>query len=184
MSFMKRCGWAYRLSAVLLLGASVPFLGACANTPDGFTSLPAAETPRFDAIVFFEGRSEGRGRLSKVFSGTVPVRVESVGVVEADGSLTLVQRIEEGDKEPRTREWSIRETLPGRYAGTLTDAIGPIEGTSEGNRLTLSYKMDDGFRVRQVLTLAPDGQSASNRLKVSILGVTVAVLAEDIVKAE
>ncbi|UAB77783.1 DUF3833 family protein [Erythrobacter sp. SCSIO 43205] len=158
-------------------------LVACANTPEGFASLPVAETPRFDAIAFFEGPSEGRGRLKKVLSGTVPVGVTSVGVVEADGSLTLVQRIEEGDKEPRTREWIIRETLPGRYTGTLTDALGAFEGRSKGNQLTLSYTMKDGFRVTQVLTLAPDGQSASNELEVTMLGARVAVLAEEIVKA-
>ena len=167
------------LAAILTLP-----LVACASAPEGFTSLPAAETPRFDAIAFFEGRSEGRGELKKVLSGTVPVRVLSEGVVEGDGSLTLVQRIEEGDKEPRTREWIIRETLPGRYTGSLTDALGAFEGRSEGNQLTLSYTMKDGFRVTQVLTLAPDGQSASNELEVTMLGARVAVLAEDIVKAQ
>ena len=42
--------------------------------------------------------------------------------------------------------------------------------------------MEGSFRVHQELTLAPDGMRADNVLKVSQLGITVAVLAEDIRK--
>lgn len=161
------------------LGLAVA-LGGCASTPKGFDPVPVAEAPAFDALVFFEGRSEGRGELSKMFSDRVPVRVSSEGVIGADGALTLTQRIEEGEKAPRTRTWVIRRAGEGRYEGTLTDANGPVEGFAHGNQLTLAYPMKDGFRVRQVLTLAPDGQSASNTLKVSFMGMTVAVLAEEI----
>ncbi len=181
---MNGRGQKRRLRPRALVAAALLALaaGACASTPEDFTPIPAAPAPGFDALVFFEGRSVGRGRLSKVFSEPVEVRVASEGVIGADGALTLTQRIEEGDKPPRTRTWVIRKSTqgPDRYEGTLTDANGPVEGFSEGNRLTLTYPMKDGFRVRQVLTLAEDGQSASNTLKVSLTGVTVAVLAEEI----
>ena len=155
----------------------------CASLPDeGFTPIAEAPVPRFDAIAFFTGKSTGRGELSKVMGGTVPMRVESEGTLARDGTLTLVQRIEEGDKLPRTSEWTLRETLPGRYIGTLTDAEGPVEAASEGNRLTISYVMKDGFKVEQTLTLSPDGQRAYNELRVKMLGATVAVLAEEIVR--
>lgn len=169
-----------RAFAVLSAAALGLALGGCASTPAGVAVVPAAQAPRFDALAFFEGRSEGRGELSKAFSDSVPVRVSSQGVIGADGALTLTQRIEEGDKEPRTRTWIIRRAGADRYEGTLTDASGPVEGFAQGNQLTLAYPMKDGFRVRQVLTLAEDGQSASNTLKVSFMGVTVAVLAEQI----
>lgn len=159
-------------------------LTACASTPKAISPLSAAQTPRFDALAFFTGKSEGRGELSKVFSDTVPVRVSSEGTLQPDGSLTLVQRIREGDKPERTRTWQIREIAPGGYQGTLTDANGPVTGTATGNRLTLRYPMEGGFTVKQVLTLSADGASAYNRLKVSYGPVTVAVLAEEIVRAD
>jgi hypothetical protein len=175
--------------AALLLALAVgaaPGMGGCASTPGDFIPNPAAPAPAFDALAFFEGRSTGRGRLSKVFSEAVEVRVASEGVIGPDGALSLTQRIEEGDKAPRTRSWVLHETggKPGRYEGTLTDANGPVTGFSQGNRLTLTYPMQGGFRVRQVLILAADGQSATNTLKVSIMGVTVAVLAEEIERVQ
>jgi len=181
---MMQRGRTHTFRAALLLTLCALVLPSCVSTPASYAPPSAATQPRFDALAFFAGRSEGQGELSKIFAKLVPVRVQSEGVIEADGSLTLVQRIEEGDKDSRTRSWTIREAGPGRYEGTLTDAVGPVEGTAEGNRLTLRYKMDGGFRVKQVLTLAPGGQRASNRLKVSFAGITVAVLAEEIVRAQ
>lgn len=164
-------------------------VSACASTPDAIAPMVAAPTPPFDALAFFEGRSRGRGELSKVFSSPVPVRVYSEGQIEPDGSLTLHQRIEEGDKPVRMRTWVIREVAATgeedrRYEGSLTDASGPVEGFSQGNRLTLRYAMDGGFAVSQVLTLSQDGESAYNRLEVRLAGVTVAVLAEEIVRGQ
>jgi hypothetical protein len=172
-----------RALAATALALALP---GCVSTPEGIPQRAAAQTPRFDALRFFAGPSEGTGELSKLFSDRVAVRVESEGRLRPDGSLTLVQRIEEGDKPARTREWRItevsRDARTIRYEGTLTDASGPVEGSSEGNRLTLRYPIEGGFRVEQVLTLSPDGQRASNRLEVSLAGVTVAVLAEEIVR--
>ena len=164
------------LPAVLLAG--------CATLPP-FTTPPVAlaEQPRFDPLVFFEGRLVGEGRLDTVMSGTVPVRVESEGRIEG-GALHLTQTIHEGDKPPRTREWTMRRAGPGRITGTLTDAEGPVAGTIEGNRLHLSFAMEDGLRAEQTLTLAPDGRTASNAMTVRMMGVTVAALSETIRKVE
>ena len=168
-----------RMIGLIALAALV--LSGCVTAPrEGFAPIPAADAPHFDALAFFAGRSTGRGELSKVLSGTVPVRVTSEGTLAPDGTLTLVQQIEEGEKPPRTREWTLRETLTGRYVGTLTEAVGPVEAQAEGNRLSISYAMDGGFQVDQVLTLADDGQSAHNELRVTMLGATVAVLVEQI----
>lgn len=181
---MLQRAWSRSVSAALLFAFAGTFLASCASTPSDFAHREFAPQPGFDAIAFFTGRSEGRGELSKVFSKPVAVQVSSVGSVDGEGTLTLVQDITEGDKAMRTRSWTIREVSPGRYEGTLTDATGPVEGESEGNRLTLRYKMDGGFQVKQVLTLSPDGNSASNRLTVSLVGIRVAVLGEEIVKSQ
>ena len=170
------------LRLFVLLPAAL--LAACATLPP-FATPPVAqaEQPRFDPLVFFEGRLVGEGRLDKVMSGTVRVRVESEGRVEG-GVLHLTQTIHEGDEPPRTREWTMRRAGPGRITGTLTDAEGPVAGTIEGNRLYLSFPMEDGLQAEQTLTLAPDGRSASNAMTVRMMGVTVAALSETIRKLE
>lgn len=169
-------------------------LAGCVSAPESAAPVVRAEAPRFDPFVFFLGESQGTGTLDKVLSDPVPVRVESRGqiITEAEiGSawavpprhvLVLDQTVTEGDKPPRARRWRLVEVAPGRYEGTLTDAIGPVRGEARGNLLVLEYTMEGSFRVRQELTLSPDGMRADNVLKVSQLGITVAVLAEDIRK--
>lgn len=158
-------------------------LAACASTPElDVPPVPAAAAPRFDALAFFAGRTEGHGRLSKVFSGTVPVRVEGSGEMRG-GVLHLTQVVREGDKPARTRSWTMREDRPGHYVGSLTDADGPVTGETSGNRLHLAFTMD-GMPVEQWLTLSADGRRAYNVLKVRKFGLTVAVLSEDIRKLD
>jgi hypothetical protein len=156
-------------------------LAACASAPPlAAPPIPAAAQPRFDALAFFTGRSEGVGRLSKVFSRTVPTHVESSGTV-TDGVLHLTQVVREGDKPARTREWAIREDRPGHYSGTLTDAAGAVTGETVGNRLHLAFALKKGgLPVEQWLTLSPDGRRAYNVLTVRKWGLPVAVLSEDI----
>jgi hypothetical protein len=169
-------------------------LAACVSTPETAPVIARAEVPRFDPFVFFLGESRGTATLKKALSDPVPVTVESRGriVIEPQTEsawaapptrvLVLDQTVTEGDKKPRERQWRLIEVAPGYYEGTLTDAIGPVRGRSEGNRLVLEYRMKGSFSVRQELTLSQDGQRAYNVLKVSQLGVTVAVLAEQIVR--
>lgn len=177
---MARKILAKGLAAAALLAA-----GGCASTPEeGFDPIPRAEAPYFDPLVFFLGQSEGRGELSKVLSGTVPVRVESTGRMLRPGVLELVQVVHEGDKPARTRSWEIRQAGEGRWEGTLTDADGLVELYAKGNLLTITYRMDGNYDVTQRLTLSGDGNRAYNELKVELLGATLAVLAEEIRKAE
>ena len=176
------------VAATLLLTGCVSAPPAAAPTP------PQAAAPRFDPFTFFLGTSEGKGTLAKVMADPVPVTVESRGRIETVVTrqsawaapprrvLVLDQTVHEGDKPPRERQWRLTEIAPGRFEGSLTDAIGPVTGRTEGNRLVLEYRMEGSFKVRQELTLAPDGTRAQNVLKVSQLGATVAVLVEDIRK--
>lgn len=164
----------------LLFSMSLILVAGCAGTP----RLPAAdvEAAAFPAIRFFEGRTEGSGQLKVVLKAPVPVTVQSLGRVAGDGSILLTQRIREGAKPERTREWQIREIAPGRYSGALTDAVGPVTGEARGNRLRFAYRMRSGLDVEQWLTLARDGRSADNVLVVRKFGVTVATLQETIRK--
>lgn len=147
------------------------------------TQPPVAATPAFDVFAFFDGRLEGQGRLATIFSATVPIHVQSVGRIEGD-RLQLTQTILEGDKPARTRGWVIRQVAPGRYAGTLTDAEGEVQGETTGNRLRLTFTMKGGLPVEQWLTQSPDGRRAYNVLTVRKFGVPVTRLAEDIRKLD
>lgn len=151
-------------------------LAACAGGPP-----PSAPGPAFDALRFFEGRTRGSGELSIVLRQPRPLTVAGEGRLRPDGVLVLVQRVEQAGAAPRTRRWEIRRVAPGRYAGTLSDATGPVQGESSGNRLHLAYRSKQG-RVEQWLTLSPDGRTAENRLTVKRLGVVIARVDETIRK--
>ncbi|MBR0553072.1 DUF3833 family protein [Stakelama marina] len=155
-------------------------LAGCVGAPP--IAQPAPQ-PRFDVFAFFAGPTLGTGRLKKILSGTESTLVHGTGRVEGD-TLVLDQTVEEGDKPAKHRQWRIRRTGPGRYSGTLTDASGPVTGEVEGNRLHLSFTMKGGLPTQQWLTLAPDGRSAHNIMTVTKLGLTVAVLDEDIRKTD
>jgi hypothetical protein len=158
--------------ALLLAGV----LGACVPVPR--LAAPAPQ-PRFDPLAFFAGNLEGQATLRIAFRSPVAVRVHSSGRVGPDGALLLDQRVEQAGKPARVRHWRVREVTPGRYAGTLSDADGPVSGETTGNRLHLRFPSNGG-QAEQWLTLAPDGRSADNLLIVRRFGVTIAALTERI----
>lgn len=146
--------------------------------------IPAAargETPsQADPLAFFEGRTAGDGRIAAMMGRSRAVTVSSAGRVEPDGTLVVDQIVTEQGKPPRDRAWRIRETAPGRYVGTMTDATSPIAGKLERDRLTLDFRIKGGLAVRQSLTFASDGMSARNVMVVSKWGMKVARLDETI----
>ena len=162
-----------RLTPILLFFP----LTTCVHAPPPHT---AASAPRFSAQVFFAGATHGDGRLKVAFSAATPVTVDGHGHVEADGTLVLDQTVTGASAKPEQRQWRIREVAPGRYAGTLSDAAGPVSGVVTGNRLHLHFHMNGGLIADQWLDLSADGQVAANRMVVAKLGIPVAVLAETI----
>lgn len=148
-------------------------------------AIVAADTPatQFDPIRFFEGRTQGRGTLKIIMRSAQPVAVEGRGRVEADGTLVLTQAVTQGSEAPRTREWRIRRTVPGHYAGSLSDAVGPVTGESDGGTLTLRFP-GKGAAFEQVLTLSADGRSAHNVLTARKMGIRIAVLDETITRLD
>ena len=165
-----------RHSLLLLLA-----LSACAGSPPPPLAVTA---PSFDPIEFFAGHTEGTGRLKVMLSQTRSVHIQGDGHVGQDGSLMLVQHIEQQGKADRTRRWSIRSTGPGTYGGELTDAIGPVFATASGNVLRLHFIAKGGLHIRQWLALEPGGHAVHNHLVVRKLGIRVATLDETIHKLD
>ena len=163
-----------------LLGAAL--LTACSAKPIG--SELAAPQPVFDAREFFVGRTEGRASLKIIFKSARPVHVDGTGRIDSDGTLILDQVVKRVDHAPERRQWRFRQTGPGRYAGTLSDATGPVVGDVRGNMLHLSYPMKGGVKAEQWIYLKPDKRTAINRIVITKLGIEVARLDETIRKLD
>jgi hypothetical protein len=154
---------------------------ACAMLALVPAAAPAqAPAPRqFDPVAFFTGRTTGEGRLKKMFSSAQATRVSGVGRVEG-GVLVLDQSVAIAGEPRRDRQWRLRAAGPARWAGTLSDARGAVTASAAGAVLTIAYTSNDGMGVTQTVTLAPDGRSARNKMKIRKLGLTVATLDETI----
>ena len=138
--------------------------------------------PAFDPVAFFTGATHGDGKLDQIMKGVRTVTVDSVGTPEANGSLTLTQRIAMQGDPPRTRVWRLKQVAPGRYAGSLSDASGPVETVAIGRALRIRYPMKGGLMVEQWLVALPGGRALDNRLTVTKWGMRVATLHERIEK--
>jgi len=141
--------------------------------------IPDLERPRTAAAQIaslFEGRTESRGELHRMFSKMHIMTSSSIGRIEPDGTLVLDQIVEETDTAPVKRVWRLRENRPGHCTGTVSDGVGPVQGEFTANQLHLTFELKGGLMVEQWLTLGPDGRSASNRLKIRKFGMQVATL--------
>ncbi|MEO5578410.1 MAG: DUF3833 family protein [Sphingomicrobium sp.] len=157
--------------------AALLALSACSAPPPPEAEQPG---PALDPIAFFTGPSHGDGMLDQIFKSQRTLAVDSVGSPNRDGSLTLTQRIAMQGDGPRTRMWKLKRVAPGRYAGTLTDASGPVETLAIGRALRIRYPMTGGLMVEQWLTALPGGRALDNRLTVTKWGLRVATLRERI----
>lgn len=160
-----------------LLFISIVLLTASTLTAHVTSPLPS---PVFDPAVFFAGATHGTGSLKVMASKRAAVDVEGHGKVDGTGVLTLDQIVRQGGKPLTKRRWTFRPLGGGRYAGTLSDAAGPVAGNVSGNRLHLHFRMKGGIVADQLIDLAPDGQSAHNRMSFRKLGIVVARLDETI----
>jgi hypothetical protein len=134
-------------------------------------SAPA--TGDFNPVDFFSGRTHGDGVLKVIFQPSKTISVDSVGHSEKDGSLVLEQVIHEPGKPPRTRYWRLRETAPGRFEGTLTDAASDVRITQSGNTVRIRYHGKDHLDFDQLLTPAGPGR-VDNHMRVKRFGIVVA----------
>ncbi len=157
-------------------------LAACAALSTTPATTSASNPARsFDAVAFFTGKTTGEGKLKKMFSSAQAVRVTGRGRMEG-AVLVLDQSVAITGEKTRDRQWRLRAEAPGRWSGTLSDAKGPVLASAAGAVLTIAYTSNDGMGVTQTVTLAPDGQSARNRMKIRKLGMTVATIDETITR--
>lgn len=133
-----------------------------------------AQQPQTDPLSFFVGRTEDQGVMKVMFK--TPYRTETIsnGKIEPDGSLMLVQRVENQGQAPRQRIWRVRYVSPGHYVAAMSEAVGPVIIDKIGDRYRFEFEIKDGLSVEQWLTPLPGGMAARSSLTVKKLGFTVA----------
>jgi hypothetical protein len=144
-------------------------------------SKVAATGGPFDPIQFFAGHTRGDATLRLITGSSHRVSVDSHGIADGHGGLILDQAIREEGKQPRTRRWNLHPAGANRWAGTLTDAKGPVVVERTSADVTIRYSMPNGAKVEQHLRRSPGGP-VDNHLTVSRIGLRLATLEEQIRK--
>ena len=143
--------------------------------------LPAqAQQAVFTPENGLSGPSRGDGSLRIFLGHRRGYHVRSLGKSQSDGSFTLAQTVAFEGRDTRTRSWTIRQVAALRYAGTLSDAAGPVSGHTSGQRLFLQYRVKGPIVMHQVLELMPDGRTIDNVGRLTLLGIPVGSLHETI----
>ena len=144
------------------------FVAVAAVSPN----LWAAEQ-KPNAMRFFEGRTESLATVKIVMRKPFKSRSIGRGEIKSDGSLLLVQRVEDEGKPVHERRWHIREVEPGKFTGTMTEAKGPVTVDEVGGKYRFRFKMKGNLSVEQWLIPHPDWRSADNKLTVRRFGIKV-----------
>ncbi len=140
-------------------------------------AIPASAGPVdriADPLSFFEGRTESVSTVKVILKRSFKSRSLGRGKLLPDGTLDLVQKVEDEGAPPRERHWKIRQVGPGRFAGTMSEAVGPvvIEETPKGFRFR--FKLKDNMAVEQWLIPVGNGGTARSLTTVRRFGIAVA----------
>ena len=169
------------MSRVFGVAALCIALGGC--LPHSPAREPASAAPEMRPEQFFAGRTEGRGRLTLRGRDARPFHVTSVGANEPDGGFRVEQTVAYDDGEIARRTWRIRPIDARTYTGSLSDAVGEMHATIEGNVLHLRYLVrHPGVYMEQWLYLQSDGRTVANQGEVTVLGIPWGTLEERIVR--
>lgn len=138
-----------------------------------FLVVAPANAGLLEPMRFFEGRTETVGTIKIILKKPYRTRSVGRGSIGPDGSLLLVQQVEDEGKPPRERRWRIRQTGRGRFAGTMSEAIGPVAIDEVGGSYRFMFKMKGNLAVEQWLVPLPGGTSARNSVKIRKYGMIV-----------
>ena len=136
------------------------------------TACPAS-AELADPLRFFEGRTESIGMVKLVTKKPFRSRAMGKGEIRPDGTLDLVQRVEDQGELPRERRWRMRPIGRGQYKGTMSEAKGPVTVEEIGDRYRFRFRMEGSVSVEQWLTPMPDGRSARSVVIIRKYGIKV-----------
>jgi hypothetical protein len=162
-------------AALLLAGCAAPL------APQAFTGTGPAFRPDrwFEGPVASSGLIEDAGGAATGRFATV-----STGRHAPDGSFVLDQQLRYDDGRVTDRVWRLTAVDAHRYAGTLSDGVGPVTGEAYGPAFHLAYRLSlqpgnplATVSVDQLMVLQGDN-SVVNRLTLRKLGIVVAMVTE------
>jgi hypothetical protein len=142
----------------------------------GLIALAAAapDKPKLDMTTFFIGKSHAENVMKVALHGPKKLIVDSVGGRNKEGEFVLIDTVHEEGKPVRTRTWVMHQIGAGHFAGTLTDATGPVDITVRGDTAVIRYTMKGGLNIVETMQLQPDGRSISNQVVAKKFGMTFA----------
>jgi hypothetical protein len=153
-------------SRLVLAALPIALLGASAS------ASYATADPQTDPMRFFEGRTESISTVKLIMRRPFSSRSMGRGII-SDGVLSLIQQVEEDGKAPFDRRWRMRQVAPGRFTGTMTEAVGPVTVDEVGDRYRVRFKLKGSLAVEQWLTPLPGGKVARSKTTIRKLGMTV-----------
>ena len=139
-------------------------------SPAGSLGVNTSEQP----LRFFEGRTEMVSLVKVIMMRPYASRTTGLGKILPDGSLMLVQQVQEVGKPPHQRYWKMRQLDGERYAGTMSEAIGPVRVEKIKGEYRFNFKMKGNLSVEQWLAPAPGGRFARTKTTVRKFGMRVA----------
>ena len=138
------------------------------------TAAVAAVQPPTDPFSFYEGLTDTTGVLKVMMHSPVHTHAISRGELRPDGTLSLVQKVEDEGSQPYVRRWLVRQVSPGHFIGTMSQAAGPVSIDQVGSRYRFRFHMNGGLAVEEWLTPLPGGKTATTTISVHKYGIPVA----------
>jgi hypothetical protein len=159
---MARC---VRVAVQALVAASVA---------TGGPASPFVAADYGQPLRFFEGRTEMISIVKVIMKSPYRSHTTGRGEIRSDGSLVLVQLVEEAGKPAHQRYWTIRQVDKDQFTGTMSDALGPVRVQKIAVGYKFSFRLKGNLALEQWLMPAPGGRSARSRMIVRKYGIRVA----------
>ena len=140
------------------------------------TLLPSAAVADSDRapLQFFSGKTEMISTIKVIMKKPFRSRALGTGRILPDGSLSLAQQVFDEGEPTKQRNWKIRQIASGHYAGTMTEAVGPVEVEEVDGKYRFNYKMKGNLAVEQWMTPLAGGNAAKSIVTVRKFGMKVA----------
>jgi hypothetical protein len=119
--------------------------------------------PKLDMLDFFTGKTHADNVIKTALHRPHKLIVDSVGGHNKEGLFVLIDTVQEEGKPARKRVWAMRPAGANRFTGSLSDALGPVNVTVNGDTATIRYTMKEGrVAIDQRLELRRDGSLANH----------------------
>jgi hypothetical protein len=134
---------------------------------------PTFAGPLKEPLAFFDGATVTESRVQLMFRTTFTSRSIGRGRINSDGSLDLVQQVEEEGRRPFKRRWHITRVAPGRFTGSMSEATGKVVVEEVGNRYRFRFPMKGNLKIEQWLAPRDGGRSAALETIIRKHGIVV-----------